>query len=375
MAGLYIHIPFCARRCLYCDFYSQTELHLRSAYVDAILSELERERDYLEGEPVRTIYIGGGTPSLLAAADLERMFDTIRRQYDISSCSEITLEANPDDMTAAYAQSLRPLPVNRISMGVQSFHPADLRFLNRRHTREQAIDAVEACRNNGITNISIDLIYGLPGQTETQWEDNLRQALALDTPHISAYHLIYEEGTTLYRLWQSGQVAEVSEEVSVSLFARLIDRLTEAGYQQYEISNFARPGYISQHNSAYWRGDKYLGIGASAHSYNGRERKWNVSSLPAYLKGIHEGQPVAEKEQLTLQEQYNDYIITRLRTMWGIPSDEINRLFGTAFHTYFEKQIQRSVKKSLVEEENGCFRLTRAGIFVSDGVMSDLLKV
>lgn len=375
MAGLYIHIPFCARRCLYCDFFSNTDQSYQTAYVDALIREMEREASYLKGELLDTIYFGGGTPSLLQAADFERIFEAIQKHFDTADCQEVTLEANPDDLTADYLRSIRPLPFNRISMGIQSFDPEDLRFLQRRHTREQAIEAVYRCKEAGITNLSIDLMYGLPGQTPEKWERNLKEALALDIPHISAYHLIYEEGTGLYRLLQAGKISPVEEEASVTLFTQLIDTLTGAGYAHYEISNFARPGYISHHNSSYWNGANYLGLGASAHSYNGTERKWNVSSLPAYLKGIADGTSISEKEDLDLRTRYNDYIITRLRTMWGIDPVELEQLFGTDLFTYFDKQVQLYVKKGLIEEPNNHFRLSREGIFISDSIMSTLLKI
>ena len=241
MAGLYIHIPFCAKRCLYCDFFSNTEMKYKEPYLAAVVRELELRKEYTDGEPVETIYFGGGTPSQLEAKDFDRIFNAIHRLFDVSHCQEITLEANPDDMTPEYVASLRSLPFNRVSMGVQSFKEEDLRLLNRRHNREQAVRAVELCKENGLSNISIDLIYGLPGQTVKEWEANLDTTIRLDIPHISAYHLIYEEGTALYKLKEAGKISPVEEEVSVTLFTSLIERLTANGYQQYEISNFARP--------------------------------------------------------------------------------------------------------------------------------------
>ncbi len=375
MAGLYIHIPFCARRCLYCDFFTQTDQTQQTAYVDTLIREMEMEAAYLNGQPLQTIYFGGGTPSQLPPADFERIFQAVERCFGLSSCREITLEANPDDLTPDYVRALHDLPFNRISMGIQSFDAADLSFLHRRHTARQAIDAVDLCKSNGLTNISIDLMYGLPGQTPEKWACNLEKALALDVPHISAYHLIYEEGTGLYRLLQSGQITPVEEEVSVALFASLIDHLSGAGYEHYEISNFARPGYMARHNSSYWDGAHYLGLGASAHSYNGTERKWNVASLPTYLQGIADGKPAIEREQLDIRTSYNDYVITRLRTRWGIDPGEINRLFGEKCFTYFLKQIKLYVKKGLLEQENDHIRLSRDGIFISDGIMSALMMI
>ncbi|MEG1545555.1 MAG: radical SAM family heme chaperone HemW, partial [Tannerellaceae bacterium] len=310
MAGLYLHVPFCTKRCLYCDFFSNTDMTYKEKYVKAVIREMELRSNYLEGESIETIYFGGGTPSQLQATDFERIFAAIHQLFDTTNCSEITLEANPDDMTPEYIASLRTLPFNRISMGVQSFKEADLRFLNRRHDRAQALRAVALCKENGYENISIDLIYGLPGQTMDDWEENLTEAIRLDIPHLSAYHLIYEEGTALYRLKEAGKIKPIAEDLSVALFSTLIERLTGAGYLHYEISNFGKPGFFSAHNSSYWRNKKYMGIGPSAHSYNRAARQWNVSSLPLYLKGIAAGAPDVEREELDKRTRYNDLIIT-----------------------------------------------------------------
>lgn len=375
MAGLYIHIPFCTKRCLYCDFFSNTEMKYKEPYVTTLIRELEIRKDYIGNEPLETIYFGGGTPSQLQATDFERIFDAIQRLFDTSGCKEVTLEANPDDMTPEYVANLRAFPFNRISMGVQSFKAEDLRFLNRRHDREQALRAVESCKENGFANISIDLIYGLPGQTLKEWESNLDVAIRLDIPHISAYHLIYEEGTALYKLKEAGKISPVDEEVSVSLFTTLIDRLTANGYLHYEISNFARPGMISRHNSSYWTGKKYLGAGPSAHSYNGESRQWNVSSLPAYIRGIENGSPEVEVEELDINTRYNDFIITGLRTMWGVNLTEIQGQFGNDKLIYCQKQAAPYLQQGLLIEKGETLTLSRNGIFISDSIMSDLLWV
>lgn len=374
MAGLYIHVPFCAKRCLYCDFHSNTEMVYKEAYINALIREMELRKDYLDGEPMETIYFGGGTPSRLNADDYERIFAAIDRNFDSSACHEITLEANPDDMTSGYVRSLTRLPFNRISMGVQSFDPEDLRFLRRRHDRDQALRAVRLCKENGFTNLSVDLIYGLPGQTPEKWSDNLDEVLRLDIPHISAYHLIYEEGTPLYAQLEAGQVRPVDEDTSVTLFSSLIDTLTTAGYEHYEISNFALPGYISRHNSSYWMGRTYLGLGPSAHSYNGDSREWVVSSLPLYLKSIAEGKPDIEKEILDTRTRYNDYIITRLRTHWGISYNEIDNLFGEDYALYCRRQASSFIMQGLLHETGQNLRFSPSGIFLSDTVMRELIK-
>lgn len=375
MAGIYIHIPFCAKRCLYCDFFSSTDMQFKTPYIQAIIREMELRKDYIDNEPIETIYFGGGTPSQLGEKDFEKIFDAINRIFDTSQCQEITLEANPDDMTPEYVASLQKLPFNRISMGVQSFQEKDLRFLNRRHNREQAIRAVALCKEHGISNINIDLIYGLPGQTLDEWSLNLEEAIQLDVPHISAYHLIYEERTALYKLLKEGGITPVDEELSVSLFSTLINRLTKAGYLHYEISNFARPGYISQHNSSYWLGKKYIGIGAAAHSYNGSNRLWSVSSLPLYLKGIATETPAVEIEELDENTQYNDFIITRLRTMWGIQLQKIKELFGEEKWNYLKQQAEPYLQQDLLNLQNETLKLSKKGIFISDGIMSDLLWI
>ena len=375
MAGLYIHIPFCAKRCLYCDFFSNTDMKFKEPYIDAAIREMELRQEYIGGEPLDTIYFGGGTPSQLQQADFERIFEAADRLFGTSSCTEITLEANPDDMTPEYVASLRNLPFNRISMGVQSFKEKDLRFLNRRHDREQALRAVGLCKENGIQNISIDLIYGLPGQTLEEWQENLDDAIRLEIPHISAYHLIYEEGTALYKLMEAGKVTPIEEDLSVTLFSTLINRLTEAGYLHYEISNFGRPGYFSRHNSSYWTGTKYIGIGPSAHSYDGESRQWNISSLPRYLQGIKAGIPDIEIEELDINTKYNDFIITGLRTMWGIRTADIRERFGEEKQTYLEQQAATYLRQGLIIRENDTLTLSKKGIFISDGIMSDLLWV
>ena len=373
MAGLYIHTPFCSMLCLYCDFFSSTDLHFQKPFIDALIREMELRQNYLKQEPLETVYFGGGTPSLLPPETFNRLFDAIERLFGLGQCKEITLEANPDDLTPDYVAALRDLPFNRISMGIQSFQDKDLVFLNRRHTCRQAIQAVERCQANGLEEISIDLIYGLPGQTQTEWENNLEEALKLAVPHISAYHLTYEEGTALYKLLAAGKITPAGEEQSVSFFATLIDRLTASGYQHYEISNFALPGHHARHNSSYWKGTNYLGIGPSAHSYDGKSRQWNVASLPLYIEGIRTGHPNFEREELDEHTRYNEFVITRLRTMWGIRMDDVLQQFGAEKRDYLKQQAAAYIRQGLLNDSAGTLTLSRKGIFISDGIMSDLL--
>ncbi|MDR0431290.1 MAG: radical SAM family heme chaperone HemW [Tannerellaceae bacterium] len=375
MAGLYIHIPFCAGRCLYCDFFSNTNMKHKEPFLLALSREMNIRKDYLEGEPLETIYLGGGTPSQLSAGDLKRIFDEIYGLFPVVKEPEVTLEANPDDMIPAYVESLRTLPVNRISMGVQSFNDADLRFLQRRHDSRQAVKAVWLCKEKGYDNISIDLIYGLPGQTSAAWEKNIEEAIRLDIPHLSAYHLIYEEGTKLYQMKEAGMVQTIDEDVSLAQFSTLIERLTKAGYLHYEISNFARSGYLSQHNSSYWTGKKYLGVGPSAHSYNVESRQWNVSSLSRYMEGIEANAPETGIELLNIHNRYNDYIVTGLRTIWGISPSFILTNFGKKMQEYCLVQAEPLIKRGLLLRTADKLLLSREGMFISDGIMSDLLWV
>ena len=375
MASLYIHIPFCKSRCTYCDFYSQTQLIYINVYIKSLVRELELQKDYLDGEPIETIYWGGGTPSILKAEDFELVFNAINRFYDTSSCSEITLEANPDDITEEYISTLRQFPFNRISIGIQSFNDKELKMLNRRHTAKQALNAVSHCQNAGYSNISIDLIYGLPGQTLKLWEKNLDKALRLKIPHLSAYHLTYEEGTVLHQQLQAGMIEPVSEETGLLLFNMLIDKLNAAGYVHYEISNFCKPGCFSCHNTAYWTDRKYLGIGPAAHSYNHISRQWNIASLPAYLEGISQGFLRLEKESITPKTRYNDCIMTSLRTMWGIRLDSFLATFGHEMLAFLLKQAKPYLQTGWLEKDEKNLKIARKGIFCADGIIRDLIAL
>ena len=375
MAGIYIHIPFCKRRCIYCDFFSTTQSEKKSAYVHALCRELETRKDYLEGEDIETIYLGGGTPSQLLREELEEIFNHIYKVYPVKEDAEITLEANPDDLTPEYVAMLRQLPINRISMGIQTFQEETLKLLHRRHTAVQAIEAFRRCREAGFQNISIDLMYGLPGETLDNWIADLQQAIDLRPEHISAYHLIYEEGTALWKLREQHQVEEADEDLSVSLFSTLIEQLSEAGYQHYEISNFCLPGLHSRHNSSYWTGKKYLGFGPSAHSFNGVSRQWNVASLESYMKGVEEGELDVEVEELDLYTRYNDFVLTSIRTAWGMPLSKLRSDFGEELYRYCMRMAKPHLEQGVLEIGEDVLRLTRKGIFVSDGIMSDLMWV
>ncbi|WP_418587037.1 radical SAM family heme chaperone HemW [Phocaeicola sp.] len=375
MAGIYLHIPFCKRRCIYCDFYSTTQNEKKAAYINALCRELDQRKSYLEGEKIETIYLGGGTPSQLEAKDFEQIFQALYRLYEISPEAEITIEANPDDLTDEYVGMLRTFPFNRLSMGIQTFQEDILRLLHRRHTAQQAVEAFNRCRKSGFTNISIDLMYGLPGETLQTWETDLHQAVSMKPEHISAYHLIYEEGTVLWKLREQHRVEEADEDLSVSLFTQLIHKLKDNGYQHYEISNFCLPGMHSRHNSSYWTGKKYLGCGPSAHSYNGISRQWNVASLDRYIEQVNNGQTYFEVEDLDLYTRYNDFVITTIRTMWGMQLDALKEQFGEKLYNYCLRMAQPHLSQGTLELSNNVLKLTEKGVFISDGIMSDMLWV
>lgn len=374
MAGIYIHIPYCKTRCTYCDFYTLTNESQIDAFVVALCAEARMRKKEIT-EPVKTIYFGGGTPSRLHKDHFERIFETLFSHYSIEPDAEITVEANPDDLSDDYLRMLAQLQVNRLSIGIQSFDDGELKFLSRRHTAQQAADAVKKSQQQGFHNISIDLMYGLPGQTTEIWKQNLNQAIGLNIQHISSYHLIYEEKTRMHRLLKAGKIQPVPEETSTEMFALLIDTLTAQGFIHYEISAFGKEGYFSRHNTAYWQNKKYLGLGPAAHSFDGDNRYRNVASLNRYIKSMESGLPEREKEPLSLQEKYNEFILTGLRTMWGVDLQDLKLKFGGHFHDFCLENAQRYIEKRLLRTEDGKLKLTREGIFVSDGIMSDLMWV
>ncbi len=375
MAGIYLHIPFCKTRCIYCDFYSTTRNDLRQRYVRALCRELVLRRDYLRGATVETVYFGGGTPSQLTEKDFESIFQTLQDVYGLEHAREITLEANPDDLTDDYVQLLRHFPFNRISMGIQTFDEQTLQLLQRRHTATQAIEAVQRCRQAGFNNLSIDLIYGLPGETEEKWKHDLQEAVNLHPEHISAYHLTYEEGTPLYRLRETHRVNEVNEEDSLRFFTLLVQTLRKAGYVHYEISNFCLPGHHALHNTAYWQGIPYLGCGPSAHSFDTDSREWNTASLETYIEGMRQDKRYFETEALDDNTRYNEYVMTGLRTRWGISLEKISTDFGVRKLNYLRQMALPHIQRGKLVEKDGNLRLTEEGIFTSDDILSDLMYV
>lgn len=375
MAGIYIHVPFCKTRCIYCDFYTRTDISPKNDYVSAVCKELELRKDYIDGEPVKTIYFGGGTPSQLSSSDFVRIFEAIQENFHVEPDAEITMEANPDDLSDKYLESVRNLPFNRLSIGIQSFNDKELQFLKRRHSAKRAEEVVLYCKSLGYDNISIDLMYGLPEQTMEIWEQNLKTAISLDVQHISSYHLIYEQGTRLYRMFKMGDVKAVDEDLSVEMFSCMMDRLSDAGFEHYEISNFAKNGLYSKHNSSYWLGKKYLGLGPAAHSYDGLNRAWNIASISKYIEGVNNGQPHLEIEFLDKNTKYNDFILTGLRTKWGVNLGELEKLFGSQLKRYCLNNADKYITRGYVSNENDILKLTREGIFISDGIMSHLMWI
>ncbi|MTK51986.1 radical SAM family heme chaperone HemW [Paludibacter sp.] len=373
MAGLYIHIPFCKSRCSYCDFHSGVQLALLDRFVDALRAELTSRVSYLKNETLETIYFGGGTPSLLSTEHLSAIFESIQSHWDISNCKEITLEANPDDLSEEKLEKLSELPINRLSIGIQSFNNNELKILRRRHTAQQAVDVVKRAQKY-FSNISIDLMYGLPEQTISSWQNTISEALALNIQHVSAYHLTYEEGTLLERKRREGHVSPVLEEESIAMYHLLQNALHEKGIEQYEISNFAIPGFYSRHNSSYWKGINYLGIGPSAHSFDGESRQWNIANTLQHITGIEQGTPRFEKEVLSETDKYNELIMISLRTTDGISLERVEQEFGTNAKKELLKQSVRFIKSGIMLLEENHLRLSSEGLFLSDGIITDLMQ-
>lgn len=391
MAGIYIHIPFCESRCIYCDFYSTTSLKWKDDYVDALCKEMElRPAIQALGDnyPIETIYLGGGTPSQLSDGHLQQIFTKLKETYGdlFSKNMEITMECNPDDVTPDFCKTLGKLPVNRVSMGAQTFSDQRLQFLRRRHNTTEVKEAVSLLRKTGIANISIDLMFGFPKENIEDWKYDILQALQLGVEHISAYSLMYEEGTPLYKMLEQGKIEEIDEELSRNMYDTLIDMLTLSGYEHYEISNFAKPGYCSRHNSSYWNETPYIGLGAAAHSYRRARnqsgkmevtRSWNINNIQQYINSIHQGILPSEKENLDLTTRYNDLITTALRTSNGIDLKKTEKEFGKSYLEKLLHEANSKIQRGLMKIDNKNYRLslTRKGIYISDDIMGDFMIV
>lgn len=370
MAGIYLHIPFCKQKCHYCDFHFSTQLNRFDEMVEAICQEAIARKEYSK-EKIKTIYFGGGTPSLLSQRQLEKILKTIEDHYELEEQVEITLECNPDDLSLEVLKNLHQAGVNRLSIGIQSFDDEVLRFMNRAHNSSQAHECLKLARQIGFENITMDLIYGIPEKKMAYWKEQVEQFLSYDIPHLSAYCLTVEQNTFFGHQLRSGKLTESPEDDTLEQFNYLRKRLAEEGFEQYEISNFAKTGFVSGHNSAYWLGEVYLGLGPSAHSYNRTSRSWNVANNSEYLRRLSSGELVAESEDIHSKEAFNEYILTRLRTKWGIHSGDLKQIDAKGYQLILPA-IDRFLKDGILREEKGTFFLSEEHLFTVDRVSADL---
>ncbi|WP_343767289.1 radical SAM family heme chaperone HemW [Gangjinia marincola] len=370
---MYLHIPFCKQACHYCDFHFSTSVRKKGELVNALCVELELRKKEAQGA-IETIYFGGGTPSLLSHAELNQIFETITQHYTLAQKPEITLEANPDDLTAEKLQDLSQTPINRLSIGVQSFFEEDLRVMNRAHSSAEAKKSIELAREY-FDNISIDLIYGMPNMSTERWGANIAQALALGVPHISAYALTVEPNTALKKMIEKQLVSPVDDDAAREHFDILVDTLTREGFDHYEFSNFGKPGYYSQNNLAYWMGKTYVGIGPSAHGFDGKHRYWNVKNNTKYIKAIAQNELPHDVETLTKTDQYNEYVMTRLRTQYGISLQEVKEKYGKTYYNYLLKQAEPLIEDHLLFRDEDIIKVSTRGKFLSDGIASDLFLI
>ena len=371
MAGIYIHVPYCRQKCSYCNFYFSVSGKTKEGYLKSLIKEIEITKEFLQGNEIKSLYFGGGTPSILSSVELSLLIDKIKHYYSFSDDIEITLEANPDDINKNYADEIVKLGINRLSIGVQSFHDNELTLLKRNHLSQKALESIITAKNNGINNLSIDLIFGIPGSNINLWLENLNRFIELDIDHLSCYNLTVEKKTDLdYRI-QKGIVNEIVENLSVEMFLTTIEFLSEHGYEHYEISNYARNKKYAIHNTNYWKGEKYLGLGPSAHSFDGKNRYWNISNVRKYIESIENGISPNESEKLTENEKYNEYIMTGLRTMWGIDDIVINS-FGQKNYSLFKQTVEDFINQDLILKNNDNYKLSDKGKLYADRIASEL---
>ena len=374
LAGIYIHIPFCKQACFYCDFHFSTSLKKKDELINCLIKEIEIRKEELNNSIIETIYFGGGTPSLLSTNEIKILVDAVYKNHTVVAFPEITLEANPDDLSKEKIIELSESPVNRLSIGIQSFFEQDLKLMNRAHNSKEAKESLSLAIRH-FDNISVDLIYGIPDCTNEQWRENIQTALSFGVPHISSYALTVEPKTALASFIKKGIIKNVDDEKSQEQFLILIDELEKAGFLHYETSSFGKEGFFSKNNSSYWLGKSYLGIGPSAHSFDGKQRSWNVRNNTAYIKVIQQNQLPIERETLSNTDRYNEYIMTGLRTIWGVSLEKINRDFGHKYVTYLENQSKKYIEQELLYIENGILITTKKGKFLSDGIASDLFMI
>jgi len=375
MAGIYIHIPYCRQKCHYCNFFSVASRSTMPVMTDAICREMELQRGYTNNQIIETIYFGGGTPSMLETDQLGRIMNSLKGNFSISAKPEITLEANPDDISPERLYYWKKIGINRLSIGIQSFRDEDLIYLNRVHNAEKALKCLQLAREAGFDNLTLDLIFGIPTLTDEGLIFNINTALDLGIPHISAYSLTVEPRTALDLMIRKGTAAPVDEQQSARQFELLMSEMEDKGYQQYEISNYCLPGKFARHNTSYWKGETYLGIGPSAHSFNGESRQWNVSGIQPYLDSIKTGEIPAELEMLAQNQKYNEFVMTGLRTMWGCKPEEIQRRFGELPYVYFIDRVSAWMANGSVIYDQDAFKLTAKGKLLADGIASDLFMV
>lgn len=371
MHGIYLHIPFCRKACLYCDFHFSTQLKTKGILVDAICKEIELRKDFFVNKDLNSIYFGGGTPSVLDKSELEKIFSTLSKNFNWKPDAEITFECNPDDLSKEKLLELKTFGVNRLSIGLQSFDDAELKWMNRLHSAAQSEASVKLAQDLGFENITIDLIYGSRFQTLKSWEHTLQKAVALDVKHISSYNLTVEEETELGYKVNKGTEEKIDEEKSAAQFNMMTDILSQNGFDHYEISNFGKEGFYAVHNSNYWKGAKYLGIGPSAHSYNENIRQWNLANNAVYVKNINEGKEFFETENLTAQNRYNEYVMTGLRTKWGCDLDFIKQEFGEEFARHFSEKSQNYIPDT-IQKQNSIYTLTKKGKLLADKIAMEL---
>ncbi len=374
MAGIYIHVPFCKQACHYCDFHFSTSLKNKAPLIEAILQEIELRKSYLPSNRIKTIYFGGGTPSLLETAEIKQILSKIQSIFKVDKSAEITLEANPDDLNIAKIKSLKTAGINRLSIGIQSFYDEDLSDMNRAHNAEEAKVVVQNCLDQGFEHLSIDLIYGGTTLSDERWINNLETAFTSGINHLSAYSLTVEPKTALSSFIEKGKKAPLEDEKSIRHFEILKSMAKEHGFEHYEISNLSKPGHYSTHNTNYWKGEAYLGIGPSAHSFNDDSRQWNIRNNSQYIKLVNEGGAYFEQETLSPSDQYNEYIMTALRTTWGVDFSVIESRFGTDLLTYIKNQLH-AISASLIEPTENGFKLSVQGMNVADTVISECFYV
>jgi oxygen-independent coproporphyrinogen-3 oxidase len=371
MSGIYIHIPFCKQACHYCDFHFSTSMKKKDEMVLALAKEMQMRKNESKMEVVETIYFGGGTPSVLTSVEIDFLIAAVYENYDVAANPEITLEANPDDLSTERILELSKSKINRLSIGIQSFFEDDLRMMNRAHNSEEAQKCLEGATRY-FDNISVDLIYGVPGMSNDKWKQNIKKALSFGIPHISSYALTVEPKTALKKLIDTGKIAEPNDEVAQEHFVILVETLEANGFIHYELSNFGKENYFSKNNSAYWLGKNYIGIGPSAHSYDGLSRSWNIANNPLYIKSIDADKLPNESEILSVSDRYNEYIMTGLRTIWGVSLERIKSEFGLSYLDYLMKQAQKFLDDELLFIANDILKPTKKGKFLTDGIASDL---